>query len=112
MDQQIPKLAEGFAKKLPEGEIEHRYTNPDLHRRIDDRNPRDVEEILTDTNLLLLTDWREPFQSVERFLLVLYDTDGTAFPQQSKVGILDGHHSYRVVEAIIHDEESTTSEIP
>ena len=116
MIQQIPKHASGFAVPLSgelitdwgeliftdnyesievSGEIEHRYTNPDLHRRIDNESPIPPES-----------------DPENQYLLVAYDENGIPYPQTSKVGILDGMHSFRVIDITVHDEESTTCEIP
>ena len=114
MAQQIPKHASGFAVPLTEPEL--RYTNPDLHRRIDN----DVEippyisgDISTDSGELIVTDNNEAIGVVTRkYKMVAYDENGAPYLQRSKVGILDGMHSFRVVDIFVHDEESTTCEIP
>ena len=114
MTQKIPVLPKGFAE-LISGELmtdsgeelltdsyvvivtnseeESRYTNPDLHRRIEN-------------------DFNIPPKSTYEYGLVPYDADGNPYPQKSKVGILDSMHSFRVIEYQVHDEESTTCEIP
>ena len=67
------------------------YTNPNLHRRI-----HDEAEVPIGSNY--------PF--------VHYRDDGTAYPQHSVIGVWDGINSYRTTTTYIHDEESTTCEIP
>lgn len=67
------------------------YTHPNLHRRID-QDP----EIPVGSNY--------PF--------VHYRPDGTAYPQHVTIGVWDGRNSYRTTTTFIHDEESTTCEIP
>lgn len=67
------------------------YTNQNLHRRID-QNP----DIPVGSNY--------PF--------VHYREDGTAYPQHITIGVWDGINSYRTTTTFIHDEESTTCEIP
>ena len=67
------------------------YTNPNLHRRID-QNP----------DIPVGSDY--PF--------VKYREDGTAYPQHVTIGVWDGIYSYRTTTTYIHDEESTTCEIP
>ena len=67
------------------------YTNPNLHRRID-QNPE----------IPVGSDY--PF--------VYYRPDGTAYPQYITIGTWDGRNSYRTTETMFHDEESTTCEIP
>ena len=67
------------------------YTNPNLHRRIDD------EAIA-------------PFGS--NYTFVVYDPEGNPYRQSVKLGIWDGINSYRTTTTYIHDEESETCEIP
>lgn len=67
------------------------YTHPNLHRRVD-QNP----DIPIGSNY--------PF--------VRYREDGTAYPQHVTIGVWDGRNSYRTTTTYIHDEESTTCEIP
>ena len=67
------------------------YTNPNLHRRIDN-----------DAEIPQGSDY--PF--------VVYDEDGNAYKQNTVIGVWDGIHSYRTIETFIHDEESETCEIP
>ena len=67
------------------------YTNPNLHRRIDN-------EIIVEPG----SDY--PF--------VKYDAEGNAYPQTVKLGVWDGRCSYRTTTTYTHDEESTTCEIP
>lgn len=67
------------------------YTNPDLHRRID-------QDAL--------------IPSGSDYTFVEYDADGIPYKQQVKIGVWDGVHSYRTTETFTHDEESTTCEIP
>ena len=67
------------------------FTNPNLHRRID-QNP----------DIPVGSDY--PF--------VKYRPDGTAYPQSIVIGVWDGIHSYRTTTPYVHDEESTTCEIP
>lgn len=67
------------------------YTNPNLHRRIDQ-------------DLIAPTGSDYPF--------VKYREDGTAYPQHVVIGVWDGRNSYRTTTTFIHDEESTTCEIP
>ena len=70
---------------------EHRYTNPDLHRRVD-------------------MDAEIPQGSDYSF--VQYDEDGNPYKQDIVIGVWDGIHSYRTTTTYTHDEESTTCEIP
>lgn len=113
MAQEIPQLTIGFARPLDiqnlltdEGldlltdteveicvnkDVELRYTNPNLHRRIDQE-----AEIPPGSD----------------YKLVVYDAEGNPYKQHVKLGVLDGMNSYRVTETFIHDEESTTCEIP
>lgn len=67
------------------------YTNPNLHRRIDE-------------------DAIIPPGSDYSF--VEYDEFGNPYPQKVVLGVWDGINSYRTTETITHDEESTTCEIP
>lgn len=67
------------------------YTNPNLHRRID----QEIE-----------------VPSGTSYPFVEYDAAGNAYRQTVKLGIWDGIHSYRTTTTYTHDEESTTCEIP
>ena len=67
------------------------YTNPNLHRRIDN-----------DPAIEPGSDY--PF--------VHYDENGNPYKQNVVLGVWDGIHSYRTTETFTHDEESTTCEIP
>lgn len=67
------------------------YTNPNLHRRIDN------EAIAPPGS---------------DYTFVVYDSQGNAYPQSVKLGIWDRLHSYRTTTTYTHDEESTTCEIP
>ena len=67
------------------------FTNPDLHRRIDN-DP----EIPVGSN----------------YSFVKYDENGVPYKQHVVIGVWDGLHSYRTTKTFIHDEESTTCEIP
>lgn len=67
------------------------YTNPNLHRRIDDETTAPIGS-------------NYPF--------VVYDDQGVPYPQSVKIGVWDGLHSYRTTTTYTHDEESTTCEIP
>ena len=115
MNIEFPVLASGFAKPLSDTRLltdsglelltdtgysilanypeELRYTNPDLHRRIDE-------------------DADIPPKSTHEYVFIAYDANGNPYKQIVNVGILDGMNSYRVMENFIHDEESTTCEIP
>lgn len=67
------------------------FTNPDLHRRID----------------------QDPVVPVgSDYTFVRYREDGTAYPQHVVIGVWDGVNSYRTTTTYIHDEESETCEIP
>lgn len=66
------------------------FTNPNLHRRIDDALPPAGSDY--------------PF--------VYYDSDGNPYPQSIVLGVWDGVNSYRTTQVFTHDEESTTCEIP
>lgn len=113
MIHQFPEMAHGFAQPLNEvvlltdsgvvlltdqgieilmnTEVELRYTHPDLHRRIDE-----------DATPLPGRD----------YLLAVYDKDGNPYPQHVRIGVFDYMHSVRLTETYVHDEESTTSEVP
>ena len=67
------------------------YTNPNLHRRID--------------NEMIAPPGSD-------YSFVVYDAAGNAYPQSVKLGIWDGIHSYRTTNTYTHDEESETCEIP
>lgn len=67
------------------------FTNPDLHRRIDN-----------DPEIPQGSDY--PFEK--------YDEEGNAYPQSVSIGVWDGVNSYRTTTTYTHDEESTTVEIP
>lgn len=67
------------------------YTNPNLHRRIDN-----------DPIIPPGSDY--PF--------VHYDAEGNPYKQSVVIGVWDGRHSYRTTTTHTHDEESTTCEIP
>jgi len=67
------------------------YTNPDLHRRIDDDPVFDPD-----------VDY--PFSP--------RDEHGVPYKQSVVLGVWDGIHSYRTTTTYTHDEESTTCEIP
>lgn len=67
------------------------FTNPNLHRRIN-QNP----EIPVGSN----------------YAFVKYREDGTAYPQHVTIGVWDGMYSYRTTTTYAHDEESETCEIP
>ena len=67
------------------------YTNPNLHRRIDN-------EMIAPPG--------------SNYSFVVYDSEGNAYPQTVKLGIWDGRNSYRTTITHTHDEESTTCEIP
>ena len=67
------------------------YTNPNLHRRIDQ-------------DVIIPPGSDYPF--------VIYDKDGNAYKQAVTIGVWDRIHSYRTTETFIHDEESETCEIP
>ena len=69
-----PKAASGVAVPASNEDLQRDelgYTNPNLHRRVDE-----------DSQMI------------------------------SKVGVYDGIHSFRTVDLNLHDEESTTCEIP
>lgn len=72
-------------------EAERRYTDPDLHRRID------------------LEAQGEPGV---KYKLVVYDAEGNPYPQVSQLAVWDYMHSTRTIETFIHDEDSETCEIP
>ena len=74
------------ANRMPFG-----FTNPDLHRRIDN-DPTYVPG--------------------KNYSMVHYDSDGNPYPQSVVIGVWDGINSYRTTTTYIHDEESTTCEIP
>lgn len=67
------------------------YTNPNLHRRIDNEK------------------MAEPGSD---YGLVIYDEQGNPYRQSVKIGVWDGIRSYRTTTTYLHDEESTTCEIP
>lgn len=67
------------------------YTNPDLHRRIDN-DPEYIPGV------------HYPF--------VKYDENGIPYKQDVVIGVWDGVNSYRTTTSYVHDEESTTCEIP
>lgn len=67
------------------------YTNLNLHRRI-------------------VHDPEIPAGSSYSF--VKYREDGTAYPQDVKIGVWDSRYSYRTTTTYMHDEESETCEIP
>ena len=73
------------------------YTNPDLHRRVDPQKPPEP----TDPNY----DQDDP-KSVDRSYL-----NQEIEPRKYELGI-QGVHSYRTTTYTVHDEESTTTEIP
>ena len=66
------------------------YTHPNLHRRID-------------------TDPEIPVGS--NYPFVHYDEEGEPYKQEVVIGVWDGLNSYRTT-TYIHDEQSTTCEIP
>lgn len=68
-----------------------RYTNPNLHRRIDNE---------------------APYVPGVHYSMVQYDKDGNPYKQKFTLGVWDGKKSYRTIETITHDEESETDEIP
>lgn len=90
---ELPTTARGAAVEMTEEEVarEGRYTNPDLHRRVDvdEQGDPDVD-----------------------YPLMPRDKDGNPFPQRIKLGVWDGINSYRLTETFTHDEESETCEIP
>ena len=67
------------------------FTNPDLHRRIDN-----------DPEIPAGSD----------YTFVEYDEDGQPYKQDVVIGVWDGLNSYRTTNTYTHDEESTTCEIP
>lgn len=67
------------------------YTNPNLHRRIDNE-------------IQVASGTSYPF--------VIYDENGDAYRQMVLLGVWDKKNSYRSTETFIHDEESETCEIP
>lgn len=67
------------------------YTNPNLHRRVDQ-----------DPDIPVGSDY--PF--------VYYDSEGVPYKQNVVIGVWDGVNSYRTTTTFTHDEESTTCEIP
>lgn len=46
------------------------------------------------------------------YTFVKYREDGTAYPQDVKIGVWDSMYSYRTTTTYMHDEESETCEIP
>ena len=100
--------------------IEFGYTNPNLHRRIDqdysipaDSNyllaryqdyNKHLVDIRTPENKNIVTEDSEP-------LLGPYIEHGDAYKQTFQIGVW-GYNSYRTTQTYIHDEESTTCEIP
>ena len=66
------------------------YTNPNLHRRIEDDLP----------------------PAGSNYPFVHYDQYGVPYKQSFVLGIWDGVNSYRTTTTYTHDEESTTCEIP
>lgn len=68
-----------------------RYTNPNLHRRVE-------------TEPVYAPGVHYPF--------VVYDKDGQPYNQSVVLGVWDGLKSYRTTETYTHDEESETTEIP
>lgn len=67
------------------------YTNPNLHRRIDN-DPEYIPGV------------HYPF--------VVYDENGVPYRQETVLGVWDGLNSYRTTTTFTHDEESETCEIP
>lgn len=67
------------------------FTHPNLHRRID-------------------TD--PVYEPGVDYSMVYYDDAGNPFKQTVKIGVWDGINSYRTITNHVHDEESTTCEIP
>ena len=67
------------------------FTNPNLHRRIDD----------------------DPvYKPGVHYDMVHYNEEGEPYKQSIVIGVWDGINSYRTTTTYIHDEESTTCEIP
>ena len=100
--------------------VELGFTNPNLHRRIDpdidiaiDSNypfvyykdaKVEVENILTQESVNVLTQQSEHLEAP-----VLHH--GEAYSQSIQIGVW-GNESYRTTTMYIHDEDSTTCEIP
>ena len=73
------------------------FTNPNLHRRIVTQDPPAPEDPNYDPD--------DP-ESVDRSYL-----NKEVAPREYDLGI-QGVHSYRTTTLVVHDEESTTTEIP
>lgn len=90
-DNHGPLLTDNGYIILKNEDLENRYTNPDLHRRI---------------NL------EAKIPQGSNYVLVLYDEHRNPYPQTVDIGVWDRLHSTRITQTFIHDEESETSEIP
>lgn len=90
-DSSIPLLTDSGDNLLTNFDVEYRYTNPYLHRRIDED-----AQAATGSN----------------YQLVVYDKDGNPYLQYIEIGVWDRFNSYRLTETFIHDEESETCEVP
>lgn len=78
------------------------YTHPNLHRRIDLDAVPTLDE--------LVAAGIDP--TTHRYPFVYYKEDGTPYRPSIALGVWDGINSYRTTTTYIHDEESTTCEIP
>ena len=111
------KLAQGPAKPATAEDLERDatgITNPNLHRRIDD-TPVEIKfgayELGTQDGYTLTTQDGD-------ILLINYIIPGSgSAPQRLLINnkytlTVSGVNSYRTAERILHDEESTDSEVP
>lgn len=94
LDDIVP-TAQGPATKIESGSDEEKkdqqtgYTNPNLHRRI-----VEGEDVSSDDKSFELSGY-----------------SGSSLSLSYKLGV-HGTNSYRTTEYVVHDEDSTTSEIP
>jgi hypothetical protein len=117
----IPHVGQGNAKLANEIDLQHDnigYTNPNLHRRIDE--PGDLSSIYDrfiepmyddDSNLIgyKIADYNETFSTHED--AESYLVNDLKIHRNYNLAI-SGDDSYRTVELVTHDEESEICEIP
>jgi len=104
----VPKLAQGPAKPANHEDIvrdESGITKPNLHRRIDE-DPTQVW-----TNCLLMTQDDCILETQNNYdLAVDVELDGEHGVYHTLA--VNAVNSYRISRQSVHDEDSTTSEIP